>query len=166
MEEKNSNTEKLTFEKIREFQRLENQKKYDRSHIGRYSKKKEEIEIKRAVLMEDPIYEYVQFVVDSVCEILRVPKDNILSSYRGDYVTQARYYIIEIVSLNTDLGSDVMYLVNRDRTSYYHVIDSVDTYKTSYVQKRQYDKCFNACTMSAFNRFKKEKDEKGKVDNG
>lgn len=122
-----------------------------------YKLKREIIQIKKQQLLEHPLGEYFQFVIDKVCEIMKIDKERALSESQVEYMVQARYYIVDIITSNTKVGSDIMYLLNKDRTTYYYVIDQVDKFKKSFLESNTYEECFNACKMSEFVRQKQEK---------
>ena len=122
-----------------------------------YKLKMDVMEIKKQQLLEHPLGEYFLFVINRVCEIMKLDKDIVLSESQIEYMVQARYYIVDIISSNTNVGSDIMYLLNRDRTTYYYVIDEVGKFKKSFLENHTYTQCSTACKMSEFISQKQEK---------
>ena len=115
-----------------------------------------QIQVRREQLLKDPIKEYVEFVIKKISDILHVSVEEIINGPRTNRILQARFYAIEFVSYNTALGADVMYFFNKDRTTFYNTIERVEDFKKSYLEKIQYQKLVEACTMSSFTRAKDE----------
>jgi hypothetical protein len=133
---------------------IEAQKKL-KTQRENYQTKKELVEFKREKLLEDPIGDYLLFVIAEVARVMGVTYEKIVGQSRIQQIVQARYFAIDILNRNTKIQTDLMYLFYQDRTTYYNYIDKIDGYKSSYLDAKLYQECVEACTMEKYKEYQK-----------
>lgn len=98
----------------------------------------------------NPDSDYAEFIVKTVAERLGFTIEDLKGKRRYPRIVEARYMAISIISDNTNFRDYSSVFVGRDRTTYYHAIETLESLLIHNRTTKIFEELKKSCSLEAY----------------